>query len=195
MHTLHVQVYVRSELSCDMRQAAQQALLTHCTPLLNHHSSTASDSNSEDSSNEPSIASQLSLYKPCAWPHLVTASHFASSSHLAALARDAALWECFCAEVATTQLSMLLSPEQLADAQQAGNPLLHSLLPATALPAECQDDAPTARLQLVGVHGPKQSQLLCMLWHAAGCFAEQADWRDAEARAIWSANHAQSLQV
>ena len=194
------QVYVRSELSADVQQAAQQALLTHCAPLLAHSHTEDSDMDSDDNRGsqepEPFTASQLSLFKPCAWPHLVTASHFASSSQLATLARDAALWECFYAELVAKQLSAQCDTEQSRGTYQpavaSGNAVLHSMFPtgaqAAVVPArQLQRQSPAADLQ-------EQSQL-CMLWQAAACFAERADSSDAQTRAMWTAFTAQSMQV
>lgn len=84
------QVYVRSESSEQHQQAAQQALHDHCQPLL-HPTPTP---------GTPAPPQQLSLVKPCAWPFPVTASHFAEEAASTTLARDAALWEGYCATLA-----------------------------------------------------------------------------------------------
>lgn len=91
-----LQVYVRSESSEQHQQAAQQALHDQCQPLL---ASPAPPSSPLLPPGAP--APQLSLAKPCAWPFPVTASHFAETAAMTVLARDSALWEGYCAGLAT----------------------------------------------------------------------------------------------
>ena len=160
-----------------------------------HSSKADSDSDSEDNTKDsepgPITSCQLSEYKPCAWPHLVTASHFASSSQHATLARDAALWEAFCAELLARQLSAFTVTAQSNGQQtmvpdQAG---LQSILALT------QSQGQRSPVQDRDFELQEQPQLLCMLWQAAACFAERADSSDAHDRAAWSAITAQSMQV
>ena len=193
------QVYVRSELSADVQQAAKQALLTHCAPLLAHAQTEDSEMDSDDNRDSPepqtSTPSQLSLFKPCAWPHLVTASQFASSSQLATLARDAALWECFCAELVAQQLLAQTETELSGGIYQqavaSGDAVLNSMLPTGVQAAVVQ----AMQQQSQGDHVQEPSQLLCMLWQAAACFAERADSSDAQARAMWTAFSAKGMEV
>ena len=94
-----LQVYVQSESSEQHQQAAKQALYDNCKPLL--LSDTASPA-APPGGPHPTLgppAQQLSLVKPCAWPFPVTASHFADTATMSTLARDAALWEGYCAEL------------------------------------------------------------------------------------------------
>ena len=102
-------MYVRSESISKHQQAAQQALHDHCKPLLESSLLMTEPSQSEttpsmtpgDPNQTQSLpAHQLALVKPCAWPFPVTASHFADDAALATLARDAALWESYCAKLA-----------------------------------------------------------------------------------------------
>lgn len=102
-------MYVRSESVSKQQQAAQQALHHHFKPLVEstlpmlvptQSDVTPSITPGEPNHTPPQPAHQLALVKPCAWPFPVTASHFAEDTALATLARDAALWECYCAKLA-----------------------------------------------------------------------------------------------
>ena len=94
-----LQVYVRSESSEQHQQAAKQALHDNCKPLLlpDTASPAAAPGGPHPIPGPP--VQQLSLVKPCAWPFPVTASHFADTATMSTLARDAALWEAYCADL------------------------------------------------------------------------------------------------
>ena len=94
-----VQVYVRSESSEQHQQAAKQALHDHCKPMLSEPPPPAAPLAAPHPTLGPP-QQQLSLVKPCAWPFPVTASHFADAAAMTMLARDAALWEGYCAALA-----------------------------------------------------------------------------------------------
>ena len=98
-HVHCLQVYVRSESSKQHQQAAKQALHDHCKPLLSDATPPAAPLGPPHPTPGPP-PQQLSLVKPCAWPFPVTASHFADSAAMTMLARDAALWEGYCAGLA-----------------------------------------------------------------------------------------------
>ena len=108
--TTPVQVYVQSESSEKHQSAAKEALHDHCKPLLHLTAATTSPMLSDTmplgstptnpSSTLGTPAQQLSLVKACAWPFPVTASHFADAAAMTTLARDAALWEAYCAALA-----------------------------------------------------------------------------------------------
>ena len=85
---------MRSEGSEQHQQAAKQALQDHCEPLLSGTASLAAPL------GRPPQLQLLPLVKPCAWPFPVTGSHFADTATMTVLARDAALWEGFCAGLA-----------------------------------------------------------------------------------------------
>ena len=181
---------------------AQQALMQYCAPLLTHTRTSPGSSTRRDAATAPDTAlqavQQISLYKPCAWPFAVTAAHFASSSKTATLARDAALWECLCVELLARQLAVLAPDAQLharISAVAAQNPVLQSMLLASVQSrAELGEASGAQQVALSGVE-PKEEELLCLLWHAAACFAERAGSRSAEDRALWSSLTAQSLQA
>ena len=95
-----LQVYVRSESSEQHQQAAKQALHDHCKPLLLDTTPPAAPPGPPHPPTFKPRRQQRSLVKPCAWPFPVTASHFADTAAMTVLARDAALWEGYCAGLA-----------------------------------------------------------------------------------------------
>lgn len=207
-----LQVYIRSENSPDLKQAAQKALQHHCTPLLSPDSLDAADIMQVDPSPEPPHehpdpgptiqtppAQQLSLVKPCAWPFPVSASHFADSAVMATLARDAALMESYAAQLAAFHL-LQADPSMVYSAlQQEALPLMHALLPANMLHGAMAVQSVVLRQGSgmphraeVDARSPPQLRLM---WQAAACFAELASETDGELRSQWCQSLALQMKV
>ncbi len=205
-----LQVYVRSENSPELKQAAQQALQHHCISLLSPNSVNASDIMQVDPSPEPPQedpdatptnqtppAQQLSLVKPCAWPFPVSASHFADSAVMATLARDAALMESYAAQLAASHLLQADHSVVCSALQQQMLPLAHALLPANMLHGAVVEQSVVSRQEL-GMHHHAEAGVrsqLPLMWQAAVCFAELASESDRDLRSQWSQSLASQMKV
>lgn len=205
-------MYVRSENSPELKQAAQTALQYHCTSLLSPNSLDHSDVMQVDPSpiaphenpdptptNGTPPAQQLSLVKPCAWPFPVSASHFADSAVMATLARDAALMESYAAQLAAFHLLQADHSTVCSALQQQTLPLVHALLPANMLNGALADPSVVSRQELgmphhaeADVRSPSQLRLL---WQAAACFTELASETDRDLRSQWSQSLASQMKV
>lgn len=220
-HCLHnvivccaLQVYVRTQNSDEQKQTARQALQHHCTPLLTPSSLSQCmdiDPTPAITSEEPNLAPtppdpapsapQLALVKPCAWPFPVTASHFADDAAMATLARDAALWESFTAQLAAYGMTHANQPIVHAALQQQTSPWLQMLLPADTLHSTLAGQPQVPRQELSALEQDKtgdradvQPQLRLM-WQAAACFAERATDADRAVRSHWSLSLASQMKV
>ena len=146
-----LQVYVRSESSEQHQRAAKQALHDHCKPLLSDPTAPAAPLGFP----QPTLgapAQQLSLVKPCAWPFPVTASHFADAAAVTMVARDAALWEGYCAAL----------PAGCGDQQQH---VLQLLWKAAACFAERASSGDRTQRQLWSALTAARMQVCRMLQH------------------------------
>ena len=207
-----LQVYIRSENSPEQKHAAREALQHHCTSLLSPNSLDKSDimqvdpspeSPHEDPDPTPTIqtppAQQLSLVKPCAWPFPVSASHFADSSGMATLARDAALMESYAAQLAAIHLLQADHSGVCGALQQQMRSSVHALLPANMLHGGLAESSVVSRQELgmlhhAEVHARSLSQLR-LFWQAAACFAELASETDRDLRPQWSQSLASQMKV
>lgn len=205
-------MYVRSENSPELKQAAQTALQYHCTSLLSPNSLDHSDVMQVDPSpiaphenpdptptNGTPPAQQLSLVKPCAWPFPISVSHFADSAVMATLARDAALMESYAAQLAAFHLLQADHSTVCSALQQQTLPLVHALLPANMLHGALAEPSVVSRQELgmphhaeADVRSPSQLRLL---WQAAACFTELASETDRDLRSQWSQSLASQMKV
>ncbi len=207
-----LQVYVRSENSPELKHAAQKALQQHCTSLLSPNSVDDSDimlvdpspeAPHEDPDPTPSIqtppAQQLSLVKPCAWPFLVSASHFADNAVMATLARDAALLESYAAQLAAFHLLQADHSVVCSALQQQMRPSVHALLPANMLHGALVERSVVSRQELGMPHhaeaDARSPPQLRLMWQAAACFAELASETDRDLRSQWSQSLASQMKV
>jgi len=205
-----LQVYIRSENSPELKNAARKALQHHCTYLLSPNSLDESDimqvepspeSRHEDPDPNPTNATtpaqQLSLVKPCAWPFPVSASHFADSAVMATLARDAALMESYAAQLAAFHLLQADHLMVCSALQQQTLPLMHALMPANMLHGALVEQSVVSRQEL-GMHHHAEAGVrsqLPLMWQAAACFAELASESDRDLRSRWSQSLASQMKV
>ena len=220
-HCLHsiimccaLQVYVRTQNSEEQKQAARQVLHLHCTPLLTPGSLSQYmdiDPTPAVTREEPNLAPtppdpapsapQLALVKPCAWPFPVTASHFADDAAMATLARDAALWESFTAQLAAYHMTHANQSAVHAALQQQSSPWLQMLLPAETLRDTLAGQPQVPRQELSGLEQGKTGDRadvqpqLWLMWQAAACFAERATEADRDVRSHWSLLLASQMKV
>lgn len=202
---------MRSESSEEQKQAAQQALHHHCQQLLDPtHSHKPSNMQLDTTPVSPTppapnlthdtpSTQQLALIKPCAWPFPVTASHFADNAAMATLARDAALWESYTAQLAALYLTQADPASVSVHALQQASPPLQALLPADLLHGLHQNSGRgiglKQRLLEEADSVTEMQPQLHLLWQAAACFAERASDVDKDVRWQWALLTAAQMKV